>query len=111
VPRVLAAGLAAAAVVVVALNVPNAPPAVSTEDPRLAELFTESISSSALVDLSDLGADDLDRLGEELVSAAPAAPSREVEAPRSPAAALDGLEDLSTTELEKLLEQLDAFET
>lgn len=110
VPRMVAAGLAAAAVLVVALNVPTVPTSVSAEDPRLAELFTESIASQPLIDLSDLEVDDLDRLGEELVTTA-TAPSRDVDAPRSPAAALDGLEDLSTTELEKLLEQLDAFET
>lgn len=109
-PRLVAAGLAAAAVLVVALKVPTVPTAVSAEDPHLAELLTESIASQPLIDLSDLEADDLDRLGEELVTTA-AAPTREVDAPRSPASTLDGLEDLSTTELEKLLEQLDAFET
>lgn len=111
VPRVLAAGLAAAAVLVIALKVPTVPPAASAEDPRLAELLTESVATSPLIDLSDLEADDLDRLGDELVTAAAAVPARDVDAPRSPAAALDGLEDLSPTELEKLLEQLDAFET
>jgi anti-sigma factor RsiW len=109
-PRFVGAGLAAAAVLVVALDVPTVPP-VPVEDSRLAELFTESVAFSPLADLSDLENDDLDRLGEELVSSAPPVPGREVEAQRSPAAVLDGLEDLSTTELEKLLEQLDAFET
>lgn len=111
VPRMLAAGLAAAAMLVVALKMPTAPPSAPADDPRLAELFTESVATLPLVDLSDLEADDLDRLGDELVTASAAVPARDVDAPRSPAAALDGLEDLSTTELEKLLEQLDAFET
>lgn len=117
IPR-LATGLAAAAVLVIALNVPMTK--TSPEDPLLGELLVESVAPPSLDGLATLGDSELDRLGSELAAgralrgaAQPAGSSTpsQSEPSRVPAPVLDGLGDLSPEELDTLLERLDAFET
>lgn len=117
-PRFIAAGLAAAAVLVVALTTPTVAPVETVEDPRMAELLVESVGLSPGNDFGSLEADDLDRLGDELATAtratpvpAPAPAARDIGAARFPFGTLDELDELSPAQLETLLERLDAFET